>query len=715
MAGRINDDDIERVRRAASIVDVVGAVVQLANAGGGNLKGLCPFHDEKSPSFQVSPAKNFYHCFGCGVGGDVIKFVMEYDHLSFTDSIERLAGQYNIELRYTEGGYTKQGERSERTRLLEAHKVAAEYFVDQLATPAAVHARELLSSRGFDPTAIERFRVGYAPESWEMLVRHLRARGFADKEILTSGLASEGRRGAMDRFRNRLMWPIADLSGDVIGFGGRRLTDDPDTPKYLNSPETPIYKKSSVLYGLDMARREIVKQERAVVVEGYTDVMACHLAGVPTAVATCGTAFGEDHIKMLRRLLADRNQFLGVEVVFTFDGDSAGQKAAMRAYLDEDKFVTQTFVAVEPNGMDPCDLRLAKGDAAVRELVATRTRLFEFVIRAELAKHNLDEPEGRMHALRATAPIVAKIRDAAMRSDYTRQLAGWLGMEEPEVRPAVRRLVAASGGRTDAAAAADAAGAGGYGAGGGRGGDWNDRRGNQGSNNRRGGQGGYGGGRGQDGPGGRGGGGRDGRDGGWGDRGGNRGGYGGNGGAGNRGGYGGSGGGGYGNEPAGLFGAEAATVPSPRDPVAGAEREALKMALQFPQLAGATFDGLAPEEFTVPAYAAVCAAVHGAGGCTAVNDNNWTGRIQDQAPDDAIRGLITELTVERVNVRGAADERYVAEVMTRVRIHTVDRRIKDVRSKLQRLNPVTGQEEYNKLFGELVALEQYKRGLAEVS
>ena len=702
MAGQIKDDDIERVRRAASIVDVVGAVVQLRNGGGGNLKGLCPFHDEKSPSFQVSPSKNFYHCFGCGVGGDVLKFVMEYDHLSFPEAVERLAGQYNIELRYTEGGYTNQGVRSERTRLIEAHKVAAEYFVDQLATPAAAKAREILSARGFDTSAIEHFRVGFAPESWESLVRHLRGRGFTDKEILTGGLASEGRRGAMDRFRNRLMWPIADLSGDVIGFGGRRLTDDPDTPKYLNSPETPIYKKSSVLYGLELARKEIIKQERAVVVEGYTDVMACHLAGVTTAVATCGTAFGEEHIKILRRLLADRNQFLGVEVVFTFDGDSAGQKAAMRAYLDEDKFFTQTFVAVEPSGMDPCDLRLAKGDVAVRELVATRTRLFEFVIRAELAKQNLDESEGRVHALRTTAPIVAKIRDSALRNDYTRRLAGWLGLEERDVQSAVRRLLAAAGVRPEVPVS------GGQGPSGGRGGDWGDRRGNQGSNNRRGGygggQGGFGGGRG---------GGRDdrGERGGWGgreDR--DRGGYGGGRGGGR------GGGGGYGrSEPDGLFGAEAATVPGGRDPVAGAEREALKIALQFPQLAGATFDGLAPEEFTVPAYAAVCAGVRGAGGCGGGNDNNWTGRVQDQAPDDAIRGLVTELTVEPVHSRGAADERYVAEIMTRVRIHTVDRRIKDVRSKLQRLNPVTGQEEYNKLFGELVALEQYKRGLAEVS
>jgi DNA primase len=701
VAGRINDDDIERVRKAASIVDVVGAVVQLRNGGGGNLKGLCPFHDEKSPSFQVSPSKNFYHCFGCGVGGDVIKFMMEYDHLSFAEAVERLAGQYNIELRYSEGGYTNQGVRSERTRLIEAHRVATEYFIDQLATPGAVKAREVLSARGFDESAIQQFRVGFAPESWESLVRHLRGRGFTDKEILTGGLASEGRRGAMDRFRNRLMWPIADLSGDVIGFGGRRLTDDPDTPKYLNSPETPIYKKSSVLYGLEMARKEIIKQERAVVVEGYTDVMACHLAGVTTAVATCGTAFGEEHIKILRRLLADRNQFLGVEVVFTFDGDSAGQKAAMRAYLDEDKFVTQTFVAVEPSGMDPCDLRLAKGDAAVRELVATRTRLFEFVIRAELAKHDLDESEGRVHALRATAPIVAKIRDSALRNDYTRRLAGWLGLEERDVQPAVRREMAAAGVRPDAPAVGP--GDGGQGGRGGRGGDWGDRRGNQDSNNRRGGsgggqgrQGGYGGDRGgRDNRGG----GRDGRDG--------RGGYSRD----DRGGY----GGGYRAEPAGLFGAEAATVPGQRDPVAGAEREALKMALQFPPMAGATFDGLAPDEFTVPAYAAVCAAVRAAGGCATGNDSNWTGRVQDQAPDDAIRGLVTELTVEPVHSRGPADERYVAEVMTRVRIHTVDRRIKDVRSKLQRLNPVTGQEEYNKLFGELVALEQYKRGLAEVS
>ena len=650
MAGRIRDEDIKSVRDAASIVDIVGAVVQLRNAGGGNLKGLCPFHDEKSPSFQVSPAKNLYHCFGCQEGGDVFKFVMLLDHLSFSEAVERLAGQCGIEVRYTEGGYTKNSDRSQRTRLLEANKAASEYFVEQLSQPAAVQGREFLDSRGFDAEAVATFNVGYAPDSWENLVRHLRGRGFSDQEILLGGLASEGRRGIMDRFRNRLTWPIADLSGDVIGFGARRLSDDPESPKYLNTPETPIYKKSSVLYGLDLARREIAKQERAVIVEGYTDVMACHVAGVQTAVATCGTAFGEEHIKILRRLLGDRNQYLGYEVVFTFDGDSAGQKAALRTFLDEQKFVTQTFVAVEPNGLDPCDLRLQKGDAAVRELIATRSPLFEFAIRAELAKHNLDTAEGQVHALRAAAPIVANIRDQALRPEYTRRLAGWLGLEERSAQQAVRQ----------AAGPAAAAGGRGRQGPGQRQSPGQNQNPHQNQQRQR------------------------------------------------------------GSQPPpgqnGLFGRAAATVPGPHDHIAGAEREVLKAALQQPALAGNVFDGLDPSEFTVPAYAAVRTAIQKAGGAvayeaTAPNGDGWVVRVQNEAPDDAVRGLVTELTVEAMRSRTAVDQTYVSEVMMGVRTHTVNRRIAEVRSRLQRLNPVLQTEEYNKLFGELVALEQYRRGL----
>jgi DNA primase len=455
MAGRIRDEDVRAVRDASGVADVIGEHIQLRSAGGGNLKGLCPFHDEKSPSLNVTPARGLWHCFGCAEGGDVISFLIKLEHLSFNEAVEHLAKRAGIELRYAEGGYTKRTETSERARLLEAHLAAAEYYREQLAAAGAAHGRAFLTSRGFDAGALERFGVGYAPAGWDALVRHLRSRGFTDRELLTGGLASEGRRGLIDRFRDRLVWPIADLGGEVVGFGARRLNDDKESPKYLNTPETPLYKKSAVLYGLDLARKDIVKQERAIVVEGYTDVMACHLAGETTAIATCGTAFGEEHVKILRRLLADRNQYLGYEVIFTFDGDSAGQKAALRAFTEDQRWVTQTFVAVQPDGMDPCELRISRGDTAVRELISSRVPLFEFAIRARLADYDLDTAEGRVRALRTTAPIVASIHDPALRPEYGRRLAGWLGMDERTIAAEVRRA-APSANRAEARTAAPA-------------------------------------------------------------------------------------------------------------------------------------------------------------------------------------------------------------------------------------------------------------------
>ena len=282
--------------------------------------------------------------------------------------------------------------------------------------------------------------MGYAPKSWDSLTGLLRAKGFSDDELLAAGLVSAGNRGPYDRFRGRLVWPIRDLGGDTVGFGARKLHDDDEGPKYLNTPETPLYKKSQVLYGIDLARKPIASSQQAVIVEGYTDVMAAHLAGVGTAVATCGTAFGVEHIKVLRRLLMDQDTFKG-EMVYLFDGDAAGRKAALRAFEEDQKFVTQTFVAVEPNGLDPCDLRLAKGDEAVRQLVESRVPLFEFAIRSTLADLDLNTAEGRVAGLREAAPLVAAIRDTALRPEYSRLLAGWLGMEVEPVREAVARAL----------------------------------------------------------------------------------------------------------------------------------------------------------------------------------------------------------------------------------------------------------------------------------
>ncbi|MFZ3497502.1 DNA primase [Streptomyces sp. 5.8] len=431
MAGRINDDDVKAVRDAVPIDAVVSEYLQLRNAGGGNLKGLCPFHDEKSPSFQVSPSKGFYHCFGCQAGGDTLDFVMKIDHLSFSEAVERLAGLAGITLRYEEGGYTAGSSgRGERIRLVEANKAAAEFYTDQLGSAEAEIGRKFLAERGFDQAAAQHFSVGYSPAGWDHLTRFLRGKGFSDKELVTSGLSQDSRSGKpIDRFRGRLMWPIRDISGEVVGFGARKLRDDDNGPKYLNTPETAIYKKSQVLYGIDLAKKEIAKTSRAVVVEGYTDVMACHMAGVTTAIATCGTAFGGDHIKILRRLLMDNAT---AEVIFTFDGDAAGQKAALRAFEDDQKFAAETSITIAPGGMDPCDLRLAKGDAAVSGLVEARTPLFEFALKHIVARHNLENPAGRAAALEEAAPIIKKIKNVAIQHESAVQLAGMLGMRDEQ-------------------------------------------------------------------------------------------------------------------------------------------------------------------------------------------------------------------------------------------------------------------------------------------
>ncbi|MFE9306530.1 DNA primase [Streptomyces sp. NPDC088353] len=426
MAGRINDEDVKAVRDAVPIDAVVSEYLQLRNAGGGNLKGLCPFHDEKSPSFQVSPSKGLFHCFGCQEGGDTITFVMKIDHLSFSEAVERLAAQAGITLRYEEGGYNPAHQRGERIRLVEAHKLAADWYAEQLAASAeAETGRVFLAARGFDQGAAVHFGVGYSPQGWDHLTRFLRGKGFTDKELILSGLAQEGRRGPIDRFRGRLMWPIRDIGGDVVGFGARKLYEADNGPKYLNTPDTAIYKKSQVLYGIDLAKKEIAKTSRAVVVEGYTDVMACHLAGVPIAIATCGTAFGGDHIKILRRLLMDNGS---ARVIFTFDGDAAGQKAALRAFEDDQKFAAETYIAIAPDGMDPCDLRLAKGDEAVADLVEPRTPLFEFALRQIVARYDLDTPAGRAAALDEAAPVVARIKNSGAQHEVAVQLAGLLGI-----------------------------------------------------------------------------------------------------------------------------------------------------------------------------------------------------------------------------------------------------------------------------------------------
>ncbi len=452
----INADDIAQVRERAPIEQIVSAHVALKPAGVGSLKGLCPFHDERTPSFHVRPASGRWHCFGCGEGGDAIEFVMRMDGLSFVEAVEMLAERSGITLRYESGGQRSGPSSSGRKRVLEANATAARFYQEQLSSPAAQHARDFLSGRGFDKAVAEQFGLGYAPGGWSAICEELRRKGFTEDELRASGLVSEGQRGVYDRFRDRLVWPIKDVSGDVIGFGARRLAEGDDGPKYLNTPETAVYKKAHVLYGLDLAKQSIRTEREVVVVEGYTDVMACHLAGVTNAVATCGTAFGEDHVKVVRRLMGDTSTTQikvggkSPRVVFTFDGDEAGQNAALKSFQLDDRFLAQTYVAVQPEGLDPCDLRQRDGDEAVRALVSGGQPLFEFVIRARLASHDLDNPEGRVAALREAAPAVAGIRDTALRPEYTRLLAKWLGMDLGAVQAAVRS--ASSGARAQGSA-----------------------------------------------------------------------------------------------------------------------------------------------------------------------------------------------------------------------------------------------------------------------
>jgi DNA primase len=634
MPGRIRQEDIAAVRERSPIADVVGEYLQLRPAGGGSFKGLCPFHDERSPSFNVTPGKELYHCFSCQEGGDVISFVQKIERLSFTESVERLAARAGIELRYEQGGYVPGQETSQRRRLIDASRAAQEFYAERIRADGGALARSFLAERGFELADGERFGVGYSPNAWEELTRHLRGRGFTEDELLKAGLARRTSRGGLiDMFRGRLMWPIRDLSGETIAFGARKLNPDEDGPKYLNTPETALFKKGHVLYGADLAKREIGHRRQAVIVEGYTDVMACHLSGVTTAVATCGTSFGEDHVKILRRLIMDTDGSSG-EVIFTFDGDAAGQKAALRAFTLEEKFVTQTFVAVQPDGLDPCDLRLKHGDGAVRDLVARRVPLFEFAIRSVLLRHDLDSREGQFAAIDEAAPIIVRIKDRSKWKQYAVDLDRWIGfMDERYILDRVRQASTAVKPTRGAPArsshsskAAD------------------------------------------------------------GDR-----------------------------QPHSNPGQAQAGRPYDRsDPVLRVEREALKLAVQWPGLTGPEFDALGEVAFTVPVHAAVFGLIAGRGGVgTAGRARDWVAALIEAAPDDRARPFVTELAVEALAVAGEPDEKYASVVLARVGELAAGRQIAAIKAKLQRMNPEEDQAAYGRMFGELVALEQRRKWLLD--
>ncbi|WP_313408340.1 DNA primase [Aeromicrobium sp.] len=619
---RIKDEDIQLVRERVRIDEVVEQYVTLRNAGGGARKGLCPFHDERTPSFNVRPAQGFYHCFGCGAGGDSIKFIMEIEGLAFAEAVERLADKVGLQLRYEETGAPTGPRRDpgQRQRLLAAHKAAAQFYAGQLFSASeAAPGRRLVTDRGFDQAAAELFQMGWAPKSGQALTAHLRGMGFTEQELVVGGLARKSARGLFDAFQGRLLWPIKEISGEVIGFGARRMFDDDFmSGKYVNTSETPIYKKTQVLYGIDLARDPIRKQSQAVVVEGYTDVMACHQAGILTAVATCGTAFGESHARVLRRLMLDHDAFHG-EVIFTFDGDEAGQKAAVKAFEGDEEFTGQTYVAVEPRGMDPCDLRLTDGDEAVRELISSRIPLYRFVLDNTLERYDLDRGDQRIDAVRDAVRLTASVRDASKVDAFLREIATRVGTDidlvHAEHRKAGQHKPAAP--RATRAAVAEP-------------------------------------------------------------------------------------------EPA----PEPAVFASFGAPQFADEREALKALAQFPHLAGPIAAELTDEDFVHPVAREIWRHM-AARGLPTGPDSGWVPAVSDALPGDDLRRVLGVAAVEPMHASEQSAVAVVPAVMARLQELSIQRSIADVKSRLQRTDPTA--PEYQEVFGQLVALEQRRRGVRERS
>lgn len=619
--GRIPDSDIQAIRERAPIDEIVGEYVQLKPAGHDSLKGLSPFKDEKTPSFHVRPARGYYHCFSTGKGGDVFSFLMEMEQLTFPEAVETVAEQIGYHINY-QGGSTgaRDVKPGTRARLLAANKAAHEFYREQLESPEAKPGRDFLLNRGFDKDTIYHFECGYAPDGWDTLTKHLLRKGFDVQELQDAGLSTMGRRGPIDKFRRRLLWPIKDVAGNVIGFGARKLFDDDPMGKYMNTSDTMLYHKSKVLFGLDLAKKSIATEHQTVVVEGYTDVMAMHAAGVKTAVAACGTAFGKDHMSIIRRLMLDDNYFRG-ELIYTFDGDEAGQKAAMRAFEGDQSFTGQSFVAVAPEGMDPCDLRLDKGDSAVRDLVASRVPMYEFVLQTLLAAYSLETAEGRLQALRRTVPVVADISDPVLQTEYARRLAGWVGWPNPgeviaQVRDEAKKPKKAKRSFSPRAQS---------------------------------------------------------------------------------------------NQPTNT-GAPLLVAPAPNDSFLWPQREALKIALQYPDAAGDYFDGINPDAFTNDAYRQVRDAMDAVGSVAAVSSGvEWISDVAGQMRDLAGRNFVSELAVEEIHADDI--EAYADSVLSRLQEARVGDQIAQLKAQLERMRPADDERAYNALFSDLLALETARREL----
>src|SRR6266516_3141862 len=444
MAGRIRDDSIAQIREATDIVALVGEYVSLRPAGGTRMKGLCPFHQEKTPSFTVESVKGVYHCLGSSEGGDASDFLQKQGTLSFVEATERLAQRAGIELRYEGRAAGERGSLGRKSRLVAAHAEAVGFYHQLLlSSPDARPARGYLSSRGFDRAAAERFKLGWAPgDQWEALVTHLRGKGYGSQELTDAGLAKPGNRGLRDAFHGRLLFPIFDVAGDPVAFGARILDPaadeqggpDPQSgrgadrgPKYLNTAESIIWRKGQALYGLNWAKVPIVQAGFAVVVEGYTDVIACHRAGVPQAVATCGTALRADHFKLLSRFTE--------RVVLAFDADTAGSKAAERGIgelVAAPEASLSAHVLTMPSGLDPADFVGQRGGDAFRELLEDARPLVRWWLDWKLAQFDLRSPEGKARAARELMPVLRSIPDSLQRTEYARSVVQRLHQDKRE-------------------------------------------------------------------------------------------------------------------------------------------------------------------------------------------------------------------------------------------------------------------------------------------
>jgi DNA primase len=439
--------DIDRVRDSTDLVELISEVTKVKRSGR-TFMAVCPFHEEKTPSMSVDQARGLYHCFGCGKGGDVFTFVQETHGADFAEAIEILAKRAGITLVRDPADARRRGRRG---AAVDAIRQAIEVYHERLKkAPEAGPARAYLRNRGYDVAIIDEWKMGFAGTAWDTLTKELKAAGLEDRALIDAGLCRRGRQGLFDVFRGRLMFPIHDLRGDPVGFGGRKIeeidrdaTNNPDA-KYVNSADSIVYHKAQVLFGLDRARREISAESPAVIVEGYTDVIAMHQAGIKTAVATCGTALGDGHFDLLRRF--------GEKVVLAFDSDEAGSKAALRGDELESPFRLDLDlrVALMPDGLDPADLVQQGRGVELVQAVSGARPLLERRIEHEVGRHDLSGPEGRARALHAAAEQVRRVNDEIARREYSRHVARLVGVDLESVESAVEggRARARSDGRT---------------------------------------------------------------------------------------------------------------------------------------------------------------------------------------------------------------------------------------------------------------------------